>query len=760
MLANKVLILLYVCVGLVPYLGAADKIHPQTLYISILNITSLGYIFYSSGFIKASNSILKAVSHRQVVFYFLFILLAILSFLQAVNIIQSMITLAEILSQFCAFVILLYLLSTITDIKKFFVNVFIFLCSIELFSTMYPYLYDLLVLGYPINRSLEYRGVSGSVNIISYLLLMKLPFIYYFSITSKRFKWVYIFLSTCILFSIIVIHQTRSAILLSFIVSLFMIAVFYYNFRIKKNTHNFSIQNIFLTIFFPLIAAIILSNLQSSVYDNRTVSVQDRLSSINVEEYSTNNRIRYYSQAIKSIKTNPLFGIGLGNWQLESIETDRPNIESYIIPYHVHSDFLEIAAETGILGGILYYMVIMSIVLFLLQKIIESIRRRKPLGFELLFFTVLGIWIVDSMFNFPYARVLQQIHLYFIFAVIINYYDFKPLNLSINFKRSILFLLFLSLPLVLISSIRLYQSSFDQRVILSHYNLADYSLSLEVIDDMEMEYSDLTVTTIPMKSMKGFFYMRNGFYRDAIEFFNEGTKHNPYLYFSESYKSFAYLQLGEMDSAYHYSKIAFDKLPGNVVHFANHALTLVARNDSLAIKEAYNKVRFKNELHDELYLSAMADVMDTDQGDFVLENFDFNIQSENANLKRGYYTLKIGTKQMQQAAQLNELGDYFFGIGNFVSAEESFREASQINPYEFPYQENYANAQLQLGKFEQAIQTLNDLIDKNGSTSIKAKYMRVLAYLNLNDNENACIYIDEIKNEPLVKSLDLQRFCY
>jgi len=122
--------------------------------------------------------------------------------------------------------------------------------------------------------------------------------------------------------------------------------------------------------------------------------------------------------------------------------------------------------------------------------------------------------------------------------------------------------------------------------------------------------------------------------------------------------------------------------------------------------------------------------------------------------------LKIGTKQMQQAAQLNELGDYFFGIGNFVSAEESFREASQINPYEFPYQENYANAQLQLGKFEQAIQTLNDLIDKNGSTSIKAKYMRVLAYLNLNDNENACIYIDEIKNEPLVKSLDLQRFCY
>ena len=45
---------------------------------------------------------------------------------------------------------------------------------------------DIVNRGYPIDRSLEYRGVSGSVNIISYLLLMKLPFIYYLSIVNKK----------------------------------------------------------------------------------------------------------------------------------------------------------------------------------------------------------------------------------------------------------------------------------------------------------------------------------------------------------------------------------------------------------------------------------------------------------------------------------------------------------------------------------------------------------------------------------------------
>ena len=64
-----------------------------------------------------------------------------------------------------------------------------------------------------------------------------------------------------------------------------------------------------------------------------------------------------------------------------------------------------------------------------------------------------------------------------------------------------------------------------------------------------MEYSDITVTTIPMKSLKGFFYMKNGLYREAIDLFNEGSPRNPYLYFSESYKAFSFLMLEEDDSA-------------------------------------------------------------------------------------------------------------------------------------------------------------------------------------------------------------------
>ena len=185
--------------------------------------------------------------------------------------------------------------------------------------------------------------------------------------------------------------------------------------------------------------------------------------------------------------------------------------------------------------------------------------------------------------------------------------------------------LFISLPFVLFSSIRLVKSSFDQRVLLSHYNLADYSIPLEVVDEMDLEYSDLTVTGIPMKSLKGFFYMKSGLYREAIDLFNEGTSRNPYLYFSESYKSFSHLNLKNYDSAYYFSDLAFYKIPGNVVHFANLALSHVFRRDSVGLKKAYNKAIHKKELHDEIYLTAMADIIDSDQENFALDKFNLRL---------------------------------------------------------------------------------------------------------------------------------------
>ena len=83
----------------------------------------------------------------------------------------------------------------------------------------------------------------------------------------------------------------------------------------------------------------------------------------------------------------------------------------------------------------------------------------------------------------------------------------------------------------------------------------------------------------------------------------------------------------------------------------------------------------------------------------------------------------------------------------------------KLNPFELPYQENYANAHLQLGNFSEAVEILENLIYQNESESLKAKYMLVLAYLNMEDAIKACPLIEELMQYPEFDSANLGRFC-
>ena len=101
-----------------------------------------------------------------------------------------------------------------------------------------------------------------------------------------------------------------------------------------------------------LILSFVLSSF--SLGFNNSAHAINRINSIDFQEESTNTRIRYYQYGIDQIIKNPIFGVGLGNWKIESIERDKQNIISYIIPYTMHNDFLEVGAELGVIGLVFY----------------------------------------------------------------------------------------------------------------------------------------------------------------------------------------------------------------------------------------------------------------------------------------------------------------------------------------------------------------------------------------------------------------------
>ena len=76
--------------------------------------------------------------------------------------------------------------------------------------------------------------------------------------------------------------------------------------------------------------------------------------SISQADGSIGKRLRYYEDVVTHFSSNPIFGVGIGNWKLSSIHYDREDIDGYIVPYHAHSDFIQLGAELGIIGFMLY----------------------------------------------------------------------------------------------------------------------------------------------------------------------------------------------------------------------------------------------------------------------------------------------------------------------------------------------------------------------------------------------------------------------
>jgi O-antigen ligase len=161
-----------------------------------------------------------------------------------------------------------------------------------------------------------------------------------------------------------------------------------------------------------LISSISVQNIFLTENKNQII---DRVSSISIDrsDDSVNERLSYYSHALESIKKNPILGIGIGNWKIKSIEYAGRSMKAYIIPYHVHNDFLQIGAEIGLIGLIFYIFLVIYPILICINQILK----KEHNDFHIIVLLVLISYFIDSMLNFPMSRSIT--HMQLIFTIIL-----------------------------------------------------------------------------------------------------------------------------------------------------------------------------------------------------------------------------------------------------------------------------------------------------------------------------------------------------
>jgi len=433
-LIYRINVILYLIVGTVPNLDALDKVSTQWLYLNVLNTISLLFYLYKEYPLK---DILK---NRVTILFFCFFLWSAISLFFAINKIESLVVLSQIFAIVIAFFVLMICIKEIENPFKFISNVISILLLVEIAYIYKPFFISDNALSEIFNRSRLFQGFGANVNITAFSVIYKIPFFIFSIIQLKKLKLITYILSSFVFASIIFIsgtlNSTRGAILtFSLLAPILMIIAVVVS--IKSKNYKFlilsSIYSLSVLLSFPL------NVLLADSYKVTQSSITNRISSLNALvdnevklDESLTQRTNFYRQALNTIKSNPIFGIGIGNWKIKSIDTNKENIVGYTVPYHVHNDYLEIGAEIGLVGLGIYILILFvsfkkAIVNFFKSIFTFSVLEGNYL--EIILISVfLFIWILDSNFNFPFHRPIELINLIVLLAYLnskseINLYE-------------------------------------------------------------------------------------------------------------------------------------------------------------------------------------------------------------------------------------------------------------------------------------------------------------------------------------------------
>ena len=402
-----------------------DRIGPQWTALGFINLFVFIYFIYRyEDYIKPFIKNIK-IESKYLICYSGFILFSFISIIYVQNLPEFIITFSQYFTIFITFILLLICFSKVKDKINFFLNLNISLATLEVL-----YILTLFILFFDydegITRHRFYGGAAANVNIAAFSLAFKSPFVLYklFRANNNLKFLFYLILFSALLFCIFVSFSRGGFVALSF--SIIATLVYFIFFENKKNS--FFIKKFGLMLFFILTTFMTFNYLNKNKdSQGLTSSLVQRYSSIsiNTQDGSVNQRLRYYNQIINRASKNPFIGVGLGNHKLISIQDDRFDIYQYIIPYHAHNDFLQILSESGLLAVILYILIFVFIIKYLFDLWKNNYLEKKFFIFSCL--VSLGVYIIDSMLNFPIARPISQLQWILLISIIVSLY--------LNFKK-------------------------------------------------------------------------------------------------------------------------------------------------------------------------------------------------------------------------------------------------------------------------------------------------------------------------------------
>ena len=541
------------------------NLFPKLFLVNIiLFISSIIFLF---AFRTKQVYLSRILKNKIIIFYFLYLLFTTFSNLFATSYALSV---REILKVFSFLLLLvfssfaaLYIKEPKIIISKLIV-IFGFIASL---IGIIQIVYILPEHNYTFNHQTAYliKATFSHRNIYSQLLLLSLPFSIYIAISCQKYWRILSILGSILQLALISILLVRSVWLALFISS-FISALVYFLTR-KNKIELFNIRK--LIIYISIIAGIIFISLFSfSKFDTSDTLIK-QISWIKKTPFgSVEERLNLWKASIRMIKEKPLTGQGAGNWAIVlpkySNKEIRVNEEENLFTnfQRAHNDYLQTAAEIGLVGLLFYLLIFASSIYYLIKTLKHGNEKDRSFSVVLLFSII--SYLIISFFSFPKERIDSSIIIITILALSIS------LTLKKEKKQNTEVQGFIPFLLIPISVSLLYSNYVNYEILKGEYYTKKAYIArqenkhIEIIKEISNAYSsfyktDPTSTPLMWYSGTSSFLLND--IQTALNKFKQAYNDAPYHKHNLNDLATSYEILGNHDKALKYYRKAIAVSP-------------------------------------------------------------------------------------------------------------------------------------------------------------------------------------------------------
>ena len=781
---------LYFIVEFIPNLGATDDQGPQWVYMVLLDLAIVFYFLNNKGqYADAVISIFKTLFSK---IFIGLVLLAGISVFFAINATEGWVCYVRLIATIVAFFnlsILLYNRQHLFNTLVIILSVIVLYQSIKELFVFFTQMSNFDLVG----LVLKMKGNAGNKNIFAASIFAKLSFVIYGFYHSSGIKRMYFFIVFLISTWLIFLLNSRTTFVAILFVYLFYLGFCTFQFwkQKKKELLIFNGGGILIAIVIALLLSLMSINAAKSSYmedsNAKYGNAIDRVASIASSQDGSNNaRLFLWKHAFEYGLKHPIMGCGYGNWKFASIPPTNPLVDDLSVPVHAHNDYLEFFAELGLVGGLLYLGLFLTIA-FYTYRVIKSEVSDQEIKI-IAFFSLLAMigYGIDAFFNFPLERPVNQ--LYFSLFAAVNLMAFTQnknqeeaveeagsstkANSSDNPKYiySFIAIIFL-LPSAYVTFLT-YQSFVVQNRVIADLANEPLKLPLENVINAFPSMPNVTSSAQPIDGILGRYLYENKKYDEAIAYLDRGIKANPYIMYCEFLKADVYFAQDKKDSAMKYAALAYFSKPRAKTYYQTLVAVCVKNSDTVTLKKAYLefiKYRGKESLGYNLYLQGLINIKMTTQpkgttpqmlrlADSLLKLFpnDSTLMQRRTeiitNIPAGNVPdLAEQERNVLKAQQLFNEASALFAKGDFEGAAQKFIRSTQISNGSYGVFENIAICYFNMRQWERSLPWF-DKVFALKSTDGKSEYFKAAALINLGRKDEACALLRISKSKGYTAS--------